>query len=179
MSDSEVGKRIRDELEETRRQFHTLLGSLSAADWDAPSRNPAWTNGQLVFHMLFAFMLIPSLFWLVRFWSRLPDRYSRAFARVLDFSTPFFNWVNALGPRGQAVVFGQRRAGSIYDRLHRSILRKVDSMKDDDWGRGMNYPRRWDPDFGEFMTFERLFRYPTLHFRRHLAQLSRGTTPAG
>jgi len=66
MSDSEVGKGIRDELEETRRQFHALLASLSAADWDAPSRNPAWTNGQLVFHMLFAFVLIPSLFWLIR-----------------------------------------------------------------------------------------------------------------
>jgi len=167
MSDSEVGRRIRDELEETRRQVHTLLDSLSPADWDAPSHNPAWTNGQLVFHMLFAFMLIPSLFWLVRFWSRLPDRYSRAFARVLDFSTPLFNWVNALGPRGQAVVFGRRRAGSIYDRVHRSILHKIDSIEDDDWGRGMNYPVRWDPDFGEFMTFERLFRYPTQHFRRH------------
>src|SRR5262250_856432 len=54
--DSEVGQRIRNELEETRRRFHALLGSLSAADWDAPSHNPAWTNGQLVFHMLFAFM---------------------------------------------------------------------------------------------------------------------------
>jgi hypothetical protein len=42
----------------------------------------------------------------------------------------------------------------------------------------MNYPLRWDPDFGEFMTFERLFRYPTQHFQRHLAQLSRGTAPA-
>ena len=91
MSDSEVRRRIRDELEETRSQFHTLLDSLSPAEWDAPSHNPAWTNGQLVFHMLFAFMLIPSLFWLVRFSSRLPDRYSRAFARVLDFSTPIFN----------------------------------------------------------------------------------------
>jgi len=28
------------------------------------------------------------------------------------------------------------------------------------------------------MTFEQLFRYPTQHFRRHLAQLSGGTTPA-
>ena len=175
VSDSEVRKRIRDELAETRRQFHALLDSLSAADWDAPSRNPAWTNGQLVFHMLFAFMLIPWLFWLIRFWSRLPDGYSRAFARVLDFSTPLFNRVNALGPRGQAVVFGRRRAGSIYDRVHRSILHKVDSIKDDDWGRGMNYPVRWDPDFGEFMTFERLFHYPTQHLQRHLAQLSRGT----
>jgi hypothetical protein len=94
---------------------------------------------------------------------------------VLDFSTPLFNRVNALGPRGQAVVFGRRRAGSIYDRVHRSILHKVDSIKDDDWGRGMNYPVRWDPDFGEFMTFERLFHYPTQHLQRHLTQLSRGT----
>jgi len=178
VSYSELGKRIRDELEDTRRQFHAVLGSVSAADWDAPSRNPAWTNGQLIFHMLFAFMLIPSLFWLIRFWSRLPDRYSRAFARVLDLSTPLFNRVNALGPRGQAVIFGRRRAGSIYDRVHRSILRKVDSMEDDDWGRGMNYPRRWDPDFGDFMTFEHLFRYPTQHFQRHRAQLSGGTAPA-
>jgi hypothetical protein len=178
VSDSVVGKRIRDELEETRREFHALLTSLSAADWDAPSRNPAWTNGQVVFHMLFAFLLIPSLFWLIRFWSRLPDSYSRAFARMLDFSTPLFNRVNALGPRGQAVVFGRRRAGPIYDRVHRSILRQVDSIKDDDWGRGMSYPRRWDPDFGAFMTFESLFRYPTQHFRRHRAQLSGGTAPA-
>jgi DinB superfamily len=178
VSDSVVGKHIRIELEETRREFHALLASLSAADWDAPSRNPAWTNGQLIFHMVFAFMLIPSLFWLIRFWSCLPGSYSRAFARVLDFSTPLFNWVNALGPRGQATVFGRRRAGSIYDRVHRSILRKVDSMKDDDWGRGMTYPQRWDPDFGACMTFERLFRYPTQHFRRHLAQLSGGTAPA-
>ena len=178
MNDSEVGKRIRRELEDARRQFHALLGSLSAADWDAPSRNPAWTNGQLIFHMLFAFMLIPPLFWVIRFSSRLPDEYSRAFARVLDLSTPVFNRVNALGPRGQAAIFGRRRAGSIYDRVHRSILRKVDSVQDDEWGRGMNYPRRWDPDFGECMTVERLFRYPTQHFQRHLTQLSRGTAPA-
>jgi len=91
--------------------------------------------------MLFAFMLIPSLFWLIRFWSRLPGSYSRAFARVLDFSTPLFNRANAHGPRGQTVVLGRRHAGSIYDRVHRSILRKVDSIKEGDWGRGMNYPR--------------------------------------
>jgi hypothetical protein len=124
--------------------------------------------------MLFAFMLIPSLFWLIRLFSRLPRVVSRAFARALDFSTPLFNWVNALGPRGQARVFGRARAGAIYDRVHRSILRKVESLPDDEWGRGMHYPVRWDPAFGEFMTYDSLFRYPTQHFRRHLAQLSAG-----
>jgi len=45
VSNSEVGQRIRDELEETRRQFHALLSSLSAADWDAPVPLPvSWTR---------------------------------------------------------------------------------------------------------------------------------------
>lgn len=88
----------------------------------------------------FAFVLIPSLFWLIRFWSRIPDSYSRAFARVLDFS------VTALQPSQRA--------------------------------RAARTGRHLRPDFGEFMTFERLFRYPTQHFRRHLAQLSSGTAAA-
>jgi len=174
MVDRQVAQQVRDELEESRRHFHALLDSLSEADWNAPSRNGAWTNGQLVFHMLFAFMLIPALFPLIRLFSRLPDGVSRAFARLLDYSTPVFNWVNALGPRGQERVFGRARAGAIYDRVHRSILRKVGSLRDDEWGRGMHYPVRWDPAFGEFMTYESLFRYPTQHFRRHLGQLSAG-----
>src|SRR5215831_10868772 len=37
--------------------------------------------------------------------------------------------------RARAARTGRRRhAGSIYDRVHRSILRKVDSIKEDDWG---------------------------------------------
>lgn len=171
---NETGERIRAELEESSIQFHALLDSLTDEDWNAPSRNPAWTNGQLLFHMVFAFMLVPALFWMIRFWSRLPDRFSRWFARGLDFLTPVFNWFNALGPRGQAVVFGRGRIGAIYDRAHRSILRKIDSLGGDEWSLGMHYPRRWDPAFGDFMTFEDLFRYPTRHFRRHLRHLSAG-----
>src|SRR5262249_14495272 len=47
VSDSEVGQRIRDELEETRRQSHARSGWLSAADGAAPSRNPAGIVGKL------------------------------------------------------------------------------------------------------------------------------------
>jgi hypothetical protein len=85
---------------------------------------PRLANGQLVYHILFAFILVPSLFWMIKFWSRLPARYSRGFARVLNFTTPVFNRINALGPRGQAFVFGRKRAGAIFDRIHRSILKK-------------------------------------------------------
>ncbi|MEP6850493.1 MAG: DinB family protein [Acidobacteriota bacterium] len=165
---------VRAELEIASCRFHALLDSLSPTDWDAPSLNPAWTNGQLVYHMLFAFMLVPSLFWMIKFWSRLPSGYSRRFAQFLNFTTPVFNRVNALGPRGQAFVFGRNRAGAIYDRIQRSILEKVNSLGDDQWTAGMHYPRRWDPTFGDFMTFEALFKYPPAHFEHHLSHLSAG-----
>lgn len=174
VASDDTGARVRLELGRSRCEFNALLDSLSEADWDAPSLNPAWTNGQLVYHMLFAFMLVPALFWMIRFWSRLPSGYSRRFAQILDFSTPLFNRVNALGPRGQARVFGRKRAAAIFERVYHSMLRKVDSLHGDQWSRGMHYPRRWDPTFGDFMRFEDLFGYPTAHFRRHMRHLSAG-----
>jgi len=162
------------DLATVRCQFHALLDSLSQEDWDNPSRNPAWTNGQLVYHMLFAFMLIPSLFWMIRFWSRLPGWASRGFAAVLNFSTPLFDRVNALGPRGQERLFGRERASRLLDRRLDSIDRKARSLRPDRWQAGMHYPRRWDPAFGDFMTYADLFAYPGAHFRKHLGQMSAG-----
>jgi hypothetical protein len=137
MAQDGVRERISAELEETRSQFHSLLESLTEADWRKPSRNPAWTNGQLLFHVAFAFMLIPPLFGLIRFWRRRSRRYSRVFARALDFSTPLFNWVNALGPRIGARVYGSRGIGTKYERVHAAILRRFDSVRDDEWDEGM------------------------------------------
>lgn len=171
---TDVREQILGELEATREQFHRLLDSMSEADWSSGSRNPAWTNGQLVFHMAFGFMLIPPLFSLIRFWSRRSRRASRSFAAALDSATPLFHWVNARGPRGAARVFGPERLGRKYERVHAAILRKLDTVRDDEWDAGMYYPRRWDPTFGEFMTFAELFRYPVAHFRGHLRHLSRG-----
>jgi DinB superfamily len=170
----DVRGRIRTELEETRLQFHRLLESLTKSDWDAPSCNPAWTNGQLLFHMAFAFILIPPLFCMIRFWSRRSRRSSHAFARALNSATPLFNWINALGPRVGARVYGRRRLGAKYDSVHIAILGKLDSVQDVEWDQGMYYPRRWDPSFGEFMTFEQLFHYPVAHFSHHQRHLSAG-----
>jgi hypothetical protein len=120
-------------------------------------------------------MVVPSLFWMIKFWSRLPTEYSRRFAQLLDFGTPLFNWVNALGPRGQQRLFGRERARRIFDRVVAWIRRKAATLPPEQWSAGMHYPRRWDPTFGDFMTFEDLIRYPAAHFREHLRHLSAGS----
>lgn len=167
---------IRAELERTRTTFHALLDSFSAADLRRQSLNPGWTNGEILAHMLFGFIVINVLLPLARLWGRLPKGSSKWFAWLLNAATGPFNRVNALGARLQGRVFTRARIGSLYDYIHASLLRQIDTIHADEWQRGMYYPRRWDANFDEFMTLEKLLHYPVIHFNFHLEQIAR---PAG
>ena len=164
---------IRAELEATRAIFHALLGSLAKDEWTRQSHNPGWTNGEILAHMTFGFIVVNVLLPMARVWGRLPKSSSKWFAWFLNAITVPFNWVNALGARGQGKVFTHQRIGKIYDRIYFSLLRQVDSIKDDEWGHGMYYPTKWDSNFDEFMTLEKLFHYPVIHFNFHLKQIAR------
>src|SRR5215210_606399 len=163
---------IRKELETTRTRFHTLLESLSEQDFKKQSLNPGWTNGEILAHMTFGFIIISVLLPMARLWGRMPKGSSKWFARLLNAFTGLFNWFNLLGARGQGKVFTYQQVGKIYDRVYFSLLKKLDSIKDDEWERGMYYPTRWASNFDEFMTLERLFHYPVIHFNFHLKQIA-------
>jgi hypothetical protein len=49
----------------------------------------------------------------------------------------------------------------------------MDAIRDDEWEKGMYYPTKWDADFDEFMTLEKVFHYPVVHFNFHLGQIAR------
>jgi hypothetical protein len=171
--DKNVGELIRSELETTRASFHALLDSLTEADWHRASLNPGWTNGEILAHMLFGFILLNVLLPLARVWGRFPKRSSIPLAWLLNVATGPFNWFNALGARMQGRVFTHKRIGELFDRVYASLLEKTTLIKDDEWGRGMYYPTKWDSNFSEFMTIENLLRYPVVHFKYHLDQISR------
>jgi hypothetical protein len=171
--DGNVAERTRTELESARASFHALIESLTEADWHRQSLNPGWKNGEILAHMLFGFILLNVLLPLARVWGRLPKSTSKPFARLLNVATGPFNRFNSLGARLQGRVFSQKRIGERFDRVHASILKKASSIKDEEWGRGMYYPNKWDSNFSEFMTIEELLRYPVIHFRYHLRQISR------
>jgi len=109
---------------------------------------------------------------MARIWGRLPKGSSKWFAWLLNVFTGVFNWFNMLGARGQGKVFTYQRIGKIYDRVCFSLLRKIDSIKDDEWEHGMYYPTKWDSNFDEFMTLEKLFYYPVIHFNFHVEQIA-------
>ena len=163
---------IRAELESTRITFHALLDSLSENDLRNKSHNPGWTNGEILAHMTFGFIILNALLPMARLWGHLPRWTSKTFAGLLNAFTEPFNWVNALGARLQARVFTYQRIGKLYDRIHLSLMKQIDWIKDDEWERGMYYPTRWDSNFSDFMTIDKLFHYPVIHFNFHIKQIA-------
>jgi hypothetical protein len=140
-----IREAIHGELETTRTKFHTLLASLSERDFQRQSLNPGWTNGEILAHMTFGFIIINILLPMARLWGRLPKGSSKWFAWLLNMFTVPFNWINALGARGQGKVFTRQRIGKIYDRVYASLVGKINSIKDDEWEHGMYSPTKWDP----------------------------------
>src|SRR5882757_11278377 len=143
---------IAGDLERARIEFHRLLALAGLDDWGKPTRGTRWTNEQLLFHMVFGYMVVQRLLILVRVLGRLPDPVSRLYAGVLDAATRPFHAVNYYGSCGAALVYNRRRMGAKLDRVIASLQRKLVQESDDALHRGMHFPPRWDPFFTDYMT---------------------------
>ncbi len=160
------------QLASARDSFHSLLNSFSAQDFHKQSLNPGLTNGEIIAHMTFGFIIVNVLLPTARLWGRLPKGSSKWFAWLLNALTGPFNWINALGAQGQGKVFTQQQVGNIYDRVYFSLVKKASSISEDEWEHGMYYPAKWDDNFDEFMTLKKLFHYPVRHFNFPLTQIA-------
>ena len=163
---------VRDEMEQAGQTFHRLLDSATVAELSRPSNGTKWTNGQLLFHMLFGYLVVVRLMVLVRIFGRLPDGASRAFARALEASTRPFHVINYLGSVVGPRLLGYDGLGRRFDRVVRKLTRRLDREKEAELSRGMHYPTSWDPYFQAFMTLADVYRYPTQHFEHHRRQLT-------
>ena len=176
----EHGKVDRDDiaadLERARIEFHRLVEAVGPDDWGKPTLGTRWTNEQLLFHMVFGYMVVQRLLVLVRIFSRLPHRVSRVYANILDAATKPFHIINYYGSCAAALVYNRRRMGAKLDRVIASLQRQLARENDADFARGMYYPTQWDPFFDDYMTLDDVYRYPGRHFDFHARQLSLAAT---
>ncbi|MCX2180094.1 DinB family protein [Streptomyces sp. SKN60] len=163
---------VHDDYERVRQTFHRLLDTASEAALARATDGTRWNNEQLLWHMLFGYMVTVRLLFLVRFFGRLPAGVGKGFARVLNAATVPFDLVNYLGPCGAVKVYGRRRMDAAFDRLIDALHRKLAAESEAALARGMHYPMQWDPFFKDFMTLADIYRYPTQHFDFHHAQLT-------
>jgi hypothetical protein len=166
---------VHAELERVQADFHRFLAEASAADLRRPTDGTRWTNGQLLFHMLFGYMLARVLLRLLGVFARLPRGVGRAFARLLNAGARPFHVINYVSSVLGSLYFNHRRMGAKMDRTLAALHQRLDRESAASLGRGMPYPPRWDPFFHEWMTRADLYRYPTQHYDFHRAQLTLGS----
>lgn len=159
-------------MERARLALHRIAGETSKADLRRPSNGTRWTNRQLLFHMLFGYLIIRALLILVRIFGRLPAGASRAYARLLNAATGPFDVINYVGSWLGGTVLTPRQMTSLGDRVIAALHRRLDAESDVELARGMHYPTRWDPFFRDYMTLADVYHFPTQHFDFHCRQLT-------
>jgi hypothetical protein len=163
---------ITAEMERARVDFHHLLDNATSAELRAATNGTRWTNQQLLFHMLFGYLLVHNLLILVKTFARLPRPVSEAFAATLNAATRPFHAVNYLGSLGGGRVLGQSGMGRLMDVVIRRLQRFVSTASEDSLERGMHFPTGWDPYFLDYMTLRDVYHYPTQHYDHHRRQLT-------
>lgn len=163
---------IVQELGAARDDFHALLDSASRRELRQPSEGTKWTNGQLLFHMLFGYLLVRNLLWLVGVFARLPASWSRQFAAGLNAATRQFHVVNYVGSLGGATVLRRRGMEGVMDRVTASLIRTLERSSEQQLAPGMHFPVGWDPYFKDYMTIQDVLHYATQHYQYHRHQLT-------
>ncbi len=148
------------------------LESATAADLRRRSKGTRWTNEELLFHMVFGYMVVRALLPMVHVVSRLPRPVGKAFAAALNAGTRPIDAVNYWGSRAAALVYNRRRMGRRLDKTIAAISRRLERESPVSLARSMPFPDRWDPLFAPSMTLNDVYAYPTLHFDFHARQLS-------
>ncbi|MBN1438757.1 MAG: DinB family protein [Anaerolineales bacterium] len=168
MTAAETGARNRlgREMEDTRLAFHRLLDSIPDQSFSLPSGNPAWTIGQVLYHMSLAprFMvldvqMIGGQRWIYRLVPKLIPRR-------------LFDWLNARLTRWGAGNPSRQFLAAEYDRAHTAVTTVLDSLSEMDLAKRLPYPD-WDPLLTGEVSMEYLFGYVKRHFDSHAAQIRR------
>lgn len=155
-----------------RTDLDAWLAGATMADLRRKSNGTKWTNEELLFHMVFGYMVVRALLPLVHLVSRLPTPVGKRFAALLNAGTRPFDFINYWGSRSAALYFNKLRMARKLETTINAITRRLERENGRSLGRSMPFPDRWDPFFAPIMTINDVYAYPTKHFDFHARQLS-------
>jgi hypothetical protein len=152
------------ELDETHKRFISLVELIPEPDYSLPSNNPAWTVGDILFHITLGPQALALEVWLTlhaRGLYQLAMRY---------FPSRMFNRLNAwFGNRKRRIS----RQGLLkaYGQAHTAIKSRLRRVREEDLVKSVVYPVDYVSDLAGEVSVERLFRYVKGHFEAHEAEL--------
>lgn len=161
---------IEREMENVRRTFHELVEHASADDLRRRSNGTLWTNRQLLWHMVFGYLIVRTLMPLVRTLGRLG--WSRRFAAGLNAGHRPFHLINYLGSCGGGQVLTPAAMARLLDHAINVLQRQLRTAPAADLALTMHFPTAWDSYFAPTMSVLDVYHYGTQHFEHHRRQLT-------
>ena len=153
---------VSGEMRRAQADFHQLIGEASSGDLRRWSNGTRWTNRQLLFHMVFGYVIVRTLMPLVHALGRLG--HSRRFAATLNAGRRPFHVINYLGSCGAVVA--------LLDRTVDALQRKLAAETAPSLALTMHFPTAWDPYFKPTMTVLDVYHFGTQHYDHHRRQLT-------
>lgn len=158
---------LEQELDETHRRFMDLVESIPESDYSLPTDNPAWTVGDILFHITLGPRALALEVWMTIHATGLYNFLMR------HFPSRFFNSVNAWFGSGRSKRVSRQGLLKAYGRAHAVIKYRLRRAQEEDLGKVAVYPPDYVSDLKGEVSVERLFRYVTGHFEEHERALRR------
>jgi hypothetical protein len=160
------------EMDRARKEFRDLAHRGTPADFARRSSGTRWTNRELLFHMLFGYLVTRNLRIVVKIVARLPADAQRGFAALLNGATRPFHQINYWGSRAGGSLVSPARMIPWLDRVIASLHRHLDRESEAALQASMAFPTSWDPYFAKRMSLADVYHYATVHFDHHRRQLT-------
>ena len=152
------------ELETARQGFHHLLDSVPETFYHQPSDNPAWTIGDVLYHIPLGPPAIRLEIWMICNARGLFQFF------LNDFTANLFNRGNALFTRHPKRITRQGLLKA-YEAGHAGLLSSLKRMEEKDFQKAVIYPESFVPEIAGKVSIERLFRYAKNHVDIHAEQI--------
>ena len=161
---------VTEELRQAQADFHHLIDRVGRRDLRRRTDGTRWTNRQLLFHMVFGYLIVRTLLPLVHVLGRLG--WSRRFASTLNAFYRPFHVINYLGSCGGGQLLSPRRMAAVLDATITAIQRRLAAETTTGLARSMHFPTRWDPYFRPTMSVLEVYHYGSEHYEHHRGQLT-------
>lgn len=153
-----------NEIRETREKFLALVDSIPEADYGLPTDNPAWTVGDILYHITLGPHALSFEIWMII--------HARAVFQLgmNIFPSKFFNKINArFARRGNRI--NRQMLIKAYGAGHAGIRSRLRRTREEDMQKSVVYPAELEPMLAGECSVERLFHYMQDHFEAHARQL--------
>ena len=163
---------IEAELFRVEADFADLVGRASRSDLIRRSSGTRWSNRQLLYHMVFGYLIVRTLMPLVRLLGR--QGRSRRFAALMNAGCRPFHVVNYIGSWEGGQVLPPEATVKLMRRTLRALRQKLSRETDQTLALTMHFPTAWDPYFRPRMSVRDVYHYGTEHYEHHRCQLTLG-----